>query len=186
MIGMKETVSMKTLTDIATAKGADNAAVISVDKIPFRREFRAACEQNTCGKYGKCWMCPPGVGDIDEMMARAKTYRHALVFQTIGMLEDSFDIEGMEEAAKKHNALAQVLSVELEPLLENPLKLGAGACHACERCAQIDNEPCRYPQEAMASLESYGIAVSELAELSGMKYINGQNTVTFFGGFLFK
>lgn len=179
-------VSIEFLTDIAIKNGADNAAVINVGEIPFRREFRAACEQNSCGKYGKCWMCPPDVGDIDEMIARAKTYTHALVFQSIGRLEDSFDIEGMENAAKRHNALTQALAAELNPVLGAHIGLGAGACHVCEKCSRLDNEPCRCPEKAIASLESYGIAVSELAGLCDMRYINGQNTVTFFGGFLFK
>lgn len=182
---MKKHVSAECLTDIAIKSGADNAAVISVEDIPFRREFREACERNLCGKYGKCWMCPPDVGDIGKMITNAKTYKYALVFQSIGWLEDSFDIEGMEAAAKKHNYLTQTLAVELEPMLANFLKLGAGACGICECCTKVDNKPCRYPEKAIASLESYGIAVSELAELSGMKYINGQNTVTFFGGLLF-
>ena len=30
-----------------------------------------------------------------------------------------------------------------------------------------------------------GIAVLQLAQLCGMKYINGQNTVTYFGGFFY-
>ena len=47
------------------------------------------------------------------------------------------------------------------------------------------NEPCRHPELAMPSLETYGINVSELAASSGMKYINGQNTVTYFGALLF-
>ena len=38
---------------------------------------------------------------------------------------------------------------------------------------------------ACASLEAYGVSVSQLAELSGMRYINGENTVTYFGAVLF-
>jgi hypothetical protein len=37
----------------------------------------------------------------------------------------------------------------------------------------------------MPSLEAYGINVSELAKSAGMKYINGQDTVTYFGAVLF-
>ncbi len=62
--------------------------------------------------------------------------------------------------------------------------LGAGACNLCKTCGAIDNIPCRFPNKAIASLESYGIQVSTLAEKSGMKYINGQNTVTYFGAIL--
>ena len=176
----------KTLVDIAIRAGAANAVVIDAGKIPYRREFRAACEQNHCGKYGKCWMCPPDVGDIDEMITQAKEYNRALVYQSIGRLEDSFDIEGMQEAAKFHNSLALRLADELAPLLDNPLRLGAGACHVCETCAKRDNLPCIYPDKATPSLESYGIAVSELAALAGLNYINGADTVTYFGGFLYR
>lgn len=179
-------VESRRLIDLALKHGADKAGVIEVAAIPFRREFRVACEQNTCGKFGTCWMCPPDVGDIDEMIEEAKAYRYAFVFQTVGRLEDSFDIEGMEAAAKRHNDITQALSSEVEPLLDHPLKLGAGACHVCDRCARLDEVPCRFPEKAIASLESYGIAVSELAPLCGMKYINGPNTVTYFGGFLYQ
>ena len=159
--------------------------MVKVSGINFRREFRAACEQNTCGKYQKCWMCPPDVGDIDEMIARAKTYENALVFQMVEPLEDSFDIEGMQAAAKKHTALTAALAEAVRPRLPGALTLGAGACHICEVCARLENKPCLHPEKAIASLEAYGIAVSELAEYCGMNYINGPNTVTFFGGFLF-
>ena len=37
----------------------------------------------------------------------------------------------------------------------------------------------------MKSLEAYGIHVSKMAEAAGMKYINGQDTVTYFGAVLF-
>jgi hypothetical protein len=37
----------------------------------------------------------------------------------------------------------------------------------------------------MASLEAYCINVSALASSADMKYINGQNTVTYFGAVLF-
>jgi len=177
---------VQALVKIAMDAGAAGAGIAEVRRIIFRREFRAACVQNFCGKYGTCWMCPPDVGDIDEMITCAKGYRHMLVFQSIEPLEDSFDIEGMERAAIKHNALALRLAKQLVGVLENPLRLGAGACHVCPCCAKAEDLPCRHPEQATASLEAYGIAVSELAEISGLAYMNGVNTVTYFGGFLFR
>nr|WP_305142352.1 DUF2284 domain-containing protein [uncultured Acetatifactor sp.] len=44
--------------------------------------------------------------------------------------------------------------------------------------------PCRFPDMAISSLEAHGINVSRLAAECGMKYINGQNTVTYFGAVL--
>ena len=41
------------------------------------------------------------------------------------------------------------------------------------------------PDRALASLEAYGVNVSALARACGMKYTNGQNTVTYFGALFF-
>ena len=78
---------------------------IEVKDISFDPAFRAACEQNACGFYGACWMCPPDVGEIASLIARAKSFEHAIVFQTVHEIVDSFDIEGMHRAAKAHNHL---------------------------------------------------------------------------------
>lgn len=162
------------------------AGLVLVERIPFEPAFRKACESNTCGNYGKCWMCPPDAGPIDELIARAKSYCFALVYQTIGMLEDSYDFEGMMAAAHAHSELAE----RLRPVFAScgfsrTLQLGAGGCHVCPVCAKRTDEPCRHPDRAMASLETYGMNVSRLAPLCGMKYINGENTVTYFGALLF-
>jgi predicted metal-binding protein len=69
--------------------------------------------------------------------------------------------------------------------IKNVLHLSAGGCGVCKVCAKRTNEPCRFPEKAITSLEAYGINVSRLAAASDMKYINGQNTVTYFGAVLF-
>ena len=66
------------------------------------------------------------------------------------------------------------------------LMLGAGGCNYCKRCAAADDKPCPFPDKAFASLEAYGIYVSQLAEAAGLKYINGQNTITYFSAILLK
>ena len=167
--------------------GAYKAAIIPVDKIHFDKGFRAMCESNACGNYGKCWMCPPDAGDIDKLMDEAKTFSKALVYQTVGELEDSYDFEGMMEAGERQNQLAQNVSKAFAALpFEKSLHLGAGGCRVCKVCAKRTNEPCRFPDRAMSSLETYGVAVSELAQACGMKYIHGANTVTYFGAFFYR
>lgn len=168
------------------AQGADKAAVIDVSQIELEADFRRLCEANTCGKYGRCWMCPPDAGDIEDLMKKIRTYDKALVYQTIGLLEDSYDIEGMAEAAAKHNILSQKLKNLLaQENFAKELHLGAGGCHLCPVCARVENLPCRHPEDAVSSLEAHGINVSKLAAVCGMKYINGQNTVTYFGAVLY-
>lgn len=161
--------------------GASVVSSIKVKDIPFRTEFRKACERNLCGFYNACWVCPPAVGPIDALITRAKKSKYAIVFQSVYQLEDSFDIEGMSRAAKEHNALTQAVWECVKDLQGIDFILGAGSCTICKTCAKRTNEPCRFPDRAVASLEAYGIAVSELAELCGLRYTNGPNTVTYFG-----
>ena len=106
--------SMEQLTEQAKAgvricleEGADRAAVIDTARIPFDKGLRAYCAANACGCYDKNWACPPGVGEPDEVIARAKGYRRALVFQAVGRLEDSFDFEGMVAAERRFGELAE-------------------------------------------------------------------------------
>lgn len=171
------------LLEIVRELGAKEAAVLPLSEVPFEPEFRTLCERNACGKYGTSWMCPPHVGEIDLLIARAKSYRNMLVYQTVSPLEDSFDIEGMLEAGREMNALNGRVKERLSEIVPGALYLGAGGCRVCEACAYP--EPCRAPEKACASLEAYGVSVSELAARVEMKYINGENTVTYFGAVLF-
>ncbi len=167
--------------------GAHKCAFIDAKDIKTDRAFRDMCEMNSCGVYGKCYMCPPDVGDIEMLMNEITSYDRAFVYQTVSELEDSFDFEGMAAAKKRTYPLAQALrSVFCEAGITDALHLGAGGCGVCKVCAKRTDEPCRFPDKAMPSLEAYGINVSELAKAAGMKYTNGQNTVTYFGAVLFK
>jgi len=176
---------MDKLAQTALDHKADRAAVIGVEGINFRLEFRKLCEANSCGNYNKCWMCPPDVGDIDLLVGRVKQWEKALVFQTIGQLKNSYDYRGMMAAAKIHGEVTLALAEELKPVLGGQMVLGAGVCPVCPKCAKREEEPCRFPERAIGSLEAHGIAVSELAGLCGMNYINGKNTVTYFSAILF-
>lgn len=174
------------LKQAAEALGFDHAEVVEVARVRFEPAFRKACADNMCGKYGRCWTCPPDVGEIEALIAQAKGYRWMLVFQSIGQLEDSYDFEGMMAAGKRHNDLTRLLRARLGPAFgASFLPLGAGGCSLCEACTKPEDLPCRHPEEAIGSLEAYGVAVSELAGICGMKYINGTNTVTYFGAFLY-
>ena len=76
------------LIEEAVALGAFKAGVIPVSAVSFDRSFRDICETNACGKCGRCWMCPPDIGDIDVLMEQARGYDWLLVYQTVSRLED--------------------------------------------------------------------------------------------------
>ena len=170
----------------ALSLGAYKASVFPTAAIELDAAFRRMCEANACGVYGKCWMCPPDVGGIDELMASVTSYDYALVYQTVSALEDSYDFEGMQEAKKQHYKLSAALrTVFDQQSIHTVLHLGCGGCGVCDVCAKRSGDPCRFPHLALPSLEAYGVNVSKLAATASMKYINGQDTVTYFGAVLF-
>lgn len=175
------------LKDKAMELGAFKVGIVKASEIKTDSYFRKMCADNMCGNYGRSYMCPPDIGPIEELMEKIKTFDQVLVYQTVGELEDSYDFEGMMEAGERHNKLAQKLwDFTDESGCTEALHLGAGGCRLCSVCGKKTGDPCRFPARAMGSLEAYGVNVSELAPQAGMKYINGQNTVTYFGAVFMK
>lgn len=174
--------NFSTLIEQLLSFGATHAQAITVNDIVFHPELRDACKQNHCGHYGRNWTCPPNVGEIDPLISKIKSYKDAIVFQTVTQIEDSYDFEGMILASQKHQNLIQSIQNFLS-IHHNAdsLILGAGGCPICPTCAIVDEKPCRYPSKAVASLEAHGIHVAKLAHSAQMNYINGVNTVTYFG-----
>jgi len=165
--------------------GATKAAQILTEQLTFSEIFRQYCEQNTCGRYGKNYTCPPHVGEIADLIRDITLRKHAVVWQTISPLEDSFDYEGMVEARDRHNEVTLNIAEQARALLGDVLILGAGGCFLCQTCAVNTKEPCRFPGKAISSLEAYGIDVSKIEAVTDMKYINGANTVTYFSGLFY-
>lgn len=170
------------MIDLVLSLGADGAGTVAVNQIVFEPSFRKLCESNACGMFNRSWMCPPQIGGIDELISQARNFSWALVYQIINKLEDSYDFEGMMAAAHRINHLSIKLRERLDEMgYPARLHLGAGGCQVCQRCAKLDDLPCRKPEWAMSSLEAYGINVSALAKQAGMRYTNGSGTVTYFG-----
>ena len=166
--------------------GATKAAYIGREAFVLSPSFRDICREGGCGKYGRCWMCPPDIGTIEDNMAQALGFREGLLYQTIGEIEDSFDLEGMEEAGKNHARVTQRIRQEVLPgFPAGSLLLSCGGCGLCPRCARLEDLPCRHPEEAVPSLEGYGFDVYRTSQGTELHYINGANTVTFFGMVLF-
>lgn len=177
---------MEALIQAVLEAGADKAAMIDAGQVIFSESFRAICEGNQCGCYGKCWVCPPEIGEIGDLISEAKSYSRGMLYQTIGILEDSFDVEGMFAAGANHAQVSMKLQKKLPQLLKEAfLHLSCGGCHLCETCAKRTGEPCRHPGYALPAMEGYGIDVYNTARTTPLNYINGTNTVTYFGLVLF-
>ena len=176
----------QSLVQLALDLGASKAVIIPQEKIVLSAEFRKICEGNGCGRFKSNWMCSPTIGDIETLMAKVRSYKWGLWYQLIGDIEDSYDFEGMTEVGDQFVKLCQRIHAQVKPVLgENMLHLGKGGCGLCETCTIHEGKPCRMPEKALSSLEMYGVDVYRTTEGTGLKYINGQDTVTYFGIVLF-
>ena len=160
--------------------GIHQYAFLTTDKISFSPGVRHLCEVNACGLYGKTWACPPGVGPLEDCMARILSYKNIFVFTTKHDLEDSFDYEGMMAGRDKHNALCPSIANLFAEKYTDMLVLAGEGCSKCTVCTYPD-APCRFPESLHPSIESYGVEVNKLASAGKINYINGTNTVTYFG-----
>ena len=177
----------KELIKIALEAEASDAAILDTSKIQFHEDVRKACEKNVCRKYNTSWMGPPAIGLISELAQRALAYKLGLLFQTVHEINSNFDIKGMFSAREVHakvfrSLLGKVRSASPE---QEILGLDVGCCDICGRCAYLDKEPCRNPDQAASSVEAYGMNVIALQKSTGLPYNNGKNCVTYVGLILF-
>jgi len=153
---------------------------INPKEIIFSKDVRDMCALNSCGRYNTNWQCPPGVGELDTLECRAKSYEHALMFNTVSPLEDSYDYEGMMAAQDIFTQICSEVLSAVAKVSDDCYIMGAGGCKLCDKCT-YPNEPCRFPKKAIASVEACGIDIYTISGKFGFKYINGVNTVTYFG-----
>jgi len=169
----------------AQEAGASHVRRIDRTQLKTFDYVRAYCVANACGYYGRCWTCPPNLGEPEELTAELQSFAGGAVIQNITKIEDSWDFEGMEAARRAHNQMMRSLARQVTA--EHPghrvLALGGGACGYCETCTCPD-APCRAPEQAIAAVEGYGLDVKLLVESCGLSYVNGQNTVSYVGAVL--
>jgi predicted metal-binding protein len=181
-----ETIKEKLVRD-ALESNAQYSAIVDIEKISFHEEFRKACERNACGRYNTCWVGPPAIGPIAELIAKVRKYPHGLLFQTVHQIKSSFDWKGMMKAAEIHEEVFRDLlaKVKAKYHFRDLLPLNAGCCKICKECAYLKGRPCRHPDEAVSSVEAYGIDVTAMEKEAGIPYYNGKNTVSYVGLILF-
>lgn len=177
---------MKSIEPLLKDAGFFQYGIVETNKIHFSQEVRDMCKANVCRQYGKTWACPPAIGTVNECKDRIQRYKNMLVFSGKYELEDSFDYEGMMEGLHLFKESCRKLDSFLEETgeLKDYLVLSNEGCDRCKQCTYPDL-PCRFPDKVHGALEGYGIFVNELAKQAGIQYINGKNTVTYFGALVY-
>jgi len=141
-------------------------------------EVRAMCAADSCRMFGRNWCCPPAVGTVAELGARMATYRRGVLVQTVGTLEDQFDLDSMTAAEKLHKRRFRQLAQRLRRSYPRQFPLGAGTCDLCPTCTYPD-APCKLPGIAYVSMEACGLLVSQVCESNGAPYYHGPLTISY-------
>jgi predicted metal-binding protein len=173
-------IDIEKLADI----GISQYGIIPTMQIPFSQEIRKICEQNSCRKHATTWACPPAVGTFIECREKCLSFESALVFNAVYPIEDSFDFEGMLAAHKEFKTICDKLYLMVNTQTNEFLLLSNESCIRCTKCT-YPNSPCRFPDMLFPSIEGFGIVVADLAKHARIGYVNGKNTVTYFGMLLY-
>jgi len=173
-----QSLAARALTFGFTSAGPLDAATL----LP-RPEVRDMCAADRCRHYGKSWTCPPACPSLEHNRALLAGYKTGILVQSTGTPEDEFDLEGMYEIGRTHMRRFHELHRALRADYPNLLALGAGVCELCEACT-YPGAPCRRPDDAVTSMEAFGLVVSDACTANGMKYNYGPGTMTFTGCFL--
>lgn len=173
------------MIELAMREGFASVAAVDVDQIVFDPMFRPFCEENLCGHYGVNYTCPPDCGTPEEMEARLRSYRRALVFQTTWPIADYTDKAAIKEAKGFHNKAMRRAIAQYRAAGTHGLMAGASCCTLCETCALREGQPCRFPQDKWSCLSAYCIFVRRLAEAAGQEYAPADGSLSFFGLYAF-
>ena len=171
------------LLNLAKEYGFDDAAPMDAAKLEPLQDMRDACEVNKCGSYNTNWACPPAYGSLDECRKILAKYRRGILVQSVQVLEDEFDWEGIEALGKRHGENLRKLHERLRQSYPNLLAMGAGGCKICEKCAYPDS-PCRFPERLIYSMSGFGLFVTRVCQDCGIPYNHGNGTMTYSGCFL--
>ena len=170
--------------ETAAKSGMWQAGFVDLEDVVFYPEIREICKGNVCRNYGASWACPPAIGTLEECRNRMLRYGKFLLFSIKYDIRDSFDLKGMQKAMVSFKGSVDQFDAKLKAFLPDYLLLSNEGCGKCKTCTYPD-APCRFPESLHHSIEGYGLNIYELSKAANLKYNNGVNTVTFFGGLLF-
>lgn len=147
-------------------------------ELEFSDRIRWICE-NECPMYGKSWACPPGVGSVKKCKKNCRSFENCLLISTIAEVRDIADINETLGTRGDHEAITNQVGDMMREQGVEPFILSSEACALCERCAILDEEPCRMPQKMHPCVESQGINVIPVLESRGLEFQFGANVVTW-------
>ena len=168
---------------IAGSLGFSHAAPMDPGKLTCREDVRSMCAADKCGAYGKNWTCPPHCGTPDECQEKMRSFRRGILVQTVGTMQKTIDSRAYRETEQRHLQQFYALCEAVRTQHPGALCLGSGGCRICKKCAFP--ESCLFPEKACASMEGYGLFVTQVCRDNNLAYHHGEKTVTYTACVLF-
>lgn len=160
-------------------------AFVDPRNLEFSDRVRWICEHE-CPMYGKSWACPPGVGTVEQCQKTCLSYNRGLLIVTMAQVDDIADIQQTLATRPDHEAITDQVGQVLRDQGVEPYILSTEACTLCQRCAILDGQPCRLPQQMHPCVESQGINIIPVLERRGLEFQFGDNVVTWVSLLLFR
>lgn len=171
---------MSTIEELIERQGFDCVGTCDAADLKVREEVRDMCAADKCHIYNTSWACPPACGDIHDFERQMHAHKHCTVVQTVMELEDEFDGETIIEAQAKQmeRFFKLVDDIDEAGLSAQVMTLSSGTCRLCKTCTYPD-EPCRFPDKRLVSMEAAGLYVAETCTKAGIPYNHGKNTIAY-------
>lgn len=168
---------------LAGELGFTRAGPLDTGTLKPMQMVRDACAADKCRAYGRNWTCPPACGTLAQCAEKMASFRRGILLQTVGQTSKRIDTRACRETEERHLGQFHEFCRMLRREYPDALCLGAGGCRVCGVCAYP--EPCRFPEQAVSSMEGYGLFVTQVCRDNGMNYYHGPNTITYTACVLF-
>ena len=172
------------LKALAKECGFDVAEELDPKTLKFLPEVREMCAADRCRHYNKSWACPPACGTLEEWQEKASRFSKGILMQTVGEVEDSFDIEGYMEISHRSSESFEKFADKLFEMKLDCLPMTVGGCTRCKQCTYPD-APCRFPDRRTSSMEACGLMVNQVCTDNGVPYNYGKNKMCYTSCLLF-
>ncbi|MGB9812162.1 MAG: DUF2284 domain-containing protein [Thermovenabulum sp.] len=165
----------KVLEFAKSCEGVTDVRLIDARDIVVDDRVRFQCSHSGCREYGKRFMCPPKVPDVEEFKKVLAHYIMALLIQIKGPAEDVLKLSKL-----LHNAVYKTEKKAFSLGFPFAAGLIGGPCNLCEKCPEGENARCINREKARPSMEAMGIDVLKTCKNAGMnlEFKNGEITWT--------
>jgi len=154
---------------------------VTLDTIAQCREY---CKTDDCGCYDKFCSCPPRCGTPQERLDVIARYSKSAVAPILYELDYRNKPE-LEAATKDLQDRTREMAEELREKGLDCIGFADGGCKYCERCAALDDEPCRFPDKMIQSVSGNGILMMDFLKQSGIEGLRKDGHVEMYAVLLY-